>query len=259
MSIAEDQFSAVKDIANDHAEAIADADSLLVEIAEENRRPALAELIYFDRHCGWDETKVRQEVRRMGAVMRLRSIAGTPSDREAAALEATTAAKILKTEGAKVQAKIEELQAKLNGLDRDARLSAKRVEEQAVAVQQLRGLVPQHVRDAVNERVSAIEHSIGRQIADAEIRANELRCCLTPSLYSDQAAYLDALRRSFRDAVASTNHAGFTKYSLSPAWPSIRDGIEAELTELEERLPKMRAEHDEAIATAEKPLSHYAG
>ena len=251
--------SMVADIANDHAEAIADADSLLVEIAEENRRPALAELIYFDRHCGWDELKVRQEVRRMGNVLRLRSIAGTPSDREAAALEATTAAKILKTSGAKVQAKIDELQAKLNGLDRDARLSAKRVEEQAVAVQQLRGLVPQHVRDAVNVRVSAIEQSIGVEISNAEIRANELRCCLTPSLYKDQASYLDALRRSFHDAVASTNHGGFTKYSLSPAWPSIRSGIEAELTELEERLPKMRAEHDEAIATAEAPLNHYAG
>ncbi len=259
MSTTEKDHSFVKDIAADHAEAIADADSLLVEIAEENRRPALAELVYFDRHLGWDETKVRQEVRRMASVLRLRSIAGTVADREAASAEATTASEVLAKEGAKVAEQIAKLEAKLGGLERDARLSAKRVEEQVVAVQQLRSLTPQNIRDVVRDRISQIEHSLGVEISNAEIRANEIKVCLSEDKFPNPQSYFETLQSSFPAAIAETVNGGWIKRKLSADWPSIKAGMEAELSELTSKLEQLRSQFASEIAAAESPLNYYAG
>jgi hypothetical protein len=257
MTIAE-TYTLAKDIAADHNEAIEDADSLLVEIVEENRRPALAELTYFARHVGWDEQQVREQVRRMGSVLRFKAIAGSDDDRAAAQREATTAAEVLAKEGPKVEAKITELQAKLRSLESDARLSEKRVSEQAEAVNQLRELCPAHIAAKVREAVNIIEHSLGREISDCEGRINLLRCCLTPSLFKDQATYLEALSRSFPAAITKGMQGSYIKRSFSAEWPSIRAAFEAELPELETKVAKLKTQHAEAIEVAEGPLNFYA-
>ncbi len=260
MSITEDQFSAVKDIAADHNEAVMSAEELLAEIITEGRqRAAPAELHWFAQHVNWSELQVRQELRRVAAVLRLRSIAGTVADREAAAAEATTASEVLAKEGAKVAEQIAKLEAKLRSLESDARLSAKRCEEQGTAVEQLRGLVPQNIRDVVRDRVSRIEHSIGRQIADAEIRANELDVCLAQDKFPNPQSYFEMLQRSFPAAIVEGSSGGWTKRKLSPDWSSIRAGMEAELGELVVKLERLRSQFASEIATAEKPLNHYAG
>lgn len=258
MSTATDDFSPALEVAEIHRERIIEADDLLREICQANRRPTFAELTFFSRECGWDEKRVVQQIRRMGDVLRQQAIGGSSADREASAKEAATAAAIAEKEGPKLAAKIEELQTKLSGLERDQRLSAKRCEEQSQAVQRLRELVPEHIAGAVRAEVSRIESTIGRDISDAEIRVNELQCVLDPSRYRDEAMYLESLKRSFRDAVSEVVEGRILRRKLSPSWPAIREGIQAELAELMPRVERLKAQRAEMLEVAELPLGFYA-
>jgi len=258
MSIATNDYSPTREVAELHRERIIEADDLLREIVHTNRRPTFAELTFFHRECGWNELRVKQELRRMGDVLRQQAIGGTPADREASAKEAATAAAIAEKESPKLVAKIEELQAKLNGLERDAKLSAKRCEEQSEAVQRLRELVPEHIAGAVQSEVDRIEHSIGQEMRDAEIRLNELECCLDPSRYKNEQTYLQTLERSFRKAVFVVPGDGFIKRAASPEWPTIKAQIQSELAELKPRIETLRTQRAEMIERAELPLGYYA-
>jgi len=202
--------------------------------------------------------RVRDQLRRMHGVLRLQAIAGTAADRQAAQDERTTSADVLAKEQPKLTAKIAELQSRLETMQRDARLSQKRAEDQFEAVRQLRELVPQHIRDSVNHAVSAISNTLGRAIGDAGVRVNELQCCLDPSRYRNETAYLESLRRSFRDAIVDHIEGRSLSFRLSPEWPTIRSAIVTELAELQSRLVDMRAEHAAAIEAAERPLSFYS-
>jgi hypothetical protein len=253
-----DRFSPVREAEFAYNEMLSEADELLQEIIDEGRqRAALSEVVWFRANVGWDEKQVADELRRMSNVLRLRGIAGTAADREAAAKEAATAADVLAKEGPKVAAKIAELETKLRSMENDARLSARRVEEQSQAVDSLRKLAPENVAKSVRDAVNVIEHTLGREIANGEIRANELQCCLDRSRHRNEAAYLEGLARSFPAAVMVGHTGQYIKRGLSPEWPSIRSGIESELSELAAKLETQRAEYAAAIAAAEAPLSYY--
>jgi cold shock CspA family protein len=256
----DDAFSHVKEIELSRNDAILEADQVLAEIVRANRRPTAGELTYFQSELRWDERQVKAELRRMSNVLRLRGIAGSPADREAASAEADTAAAVLAKEQPKLQAKIDELQAKLRSLDADARLSAKRQADQAEAVEQLRTLCPAHIRESVRQAISEINATIGRAILDGEIRHTELSCCLDPSRYrglNGPQDYLESLGRSFPAAVTVGLAGRYLRRSLSPEWPAIREAAEAELAELTTKLVELRSQHAEAIAAAELPLSFY--
>lgn len=249
--------SFAEEIAQSHDEDCLEADELLRQITVDNRQPAYPEFVFFQK-LGWNEKTVRDQLRRMHNVVRLQAVAGTPDDRLAAQNEADTSAEVLAKESPKLAAKIVELQSKLEGFHRDARLSEKRVADQTAAVQQLKELVPQNVSAQVNAERSVIEHSIGQILRDAEIRVNELECCLTPAKYPDEKTWLETLQRSFRDAVEDVVSNRIMVRKLSPAWPSIRVAIENELIELQAKLVDMRAEYLAAIQQAELPLDHYS-
>lgn len=258
MSTATEPYSVAGEVFDRHVGCLGEAEILLREINHDARVPTFAELTFFKRECGWDQKAVNDQIRRVNSVLRFTAIAGSSADRKATSKEAATAADILEKEGPKLEAKIEELQAKLNGLERDARLSAKRCEEQSEAAQRLRELVPEYVAGQVRAEVNQIESTIGRELLDAETRVNELECCLTPSQYKDEQTYLQALRRSFPDAVIVVAGDGFIRRALSPEWPAIRAGIQTELAELKPRIESLRNQRAEAIEAAERPLNYYA-
>jgi hypothetical protein len=253
-----ENFSAISEVAERHSENIIEADELLREICQSGRRPTFAELTFFQREIGWDAIAVQSQLRRMNNVLRLSAIAGAAADREASEKEAETAAAVLEAEGPKLIAKIEKLRQSLDALERDARLSAKRVTEQAEAAEALRTMAPEHIAAAVRSAVQTIKSSLGREIGDAEVRANELRCCLTPSLYKNEGDWMEVLQRSFRAAVIVESINRVIRRKLSAAWPGIRAEIETELTELRPKLVELRAQYAEQISAAEQPLSYYA-
>ena len=259
MSTTIEKFSVIKELATNHRETLLDADILLLEICHNGGKANYEQLVYFNRELGWNERAINDQLRRMHNVTRWKAIAGNTPAREAVAKESEAAATVLEKEGPKLAAKIEELQTKLNGLERDARLSAKRCEEQAEAVQRLRELVPEHIAGEVQSEVSRISSTIGRELLDSESRINELECCLTPSKYRAESYYLESLQRSFRDAVVVITENKVNRRVLSSEWPTIKAEIQDELAELKPRIETLRSQRSEAIEQAELPLGYYAG
>lgn len=246
------------EVAERSRQLIAEADILLREITQAGRRPTYPELTYFAREVGWDERKVNDQLRRMHNVLRQEAIAGTPAGRQASAKEAKMAAALFASEGPKLEEQIQKLQAKRDELERDARLSQKRVEEQSEAVQRLRELCPEHIAVAVRVDLENIAATIGREFLDAETRLNELQCCLTPGKYPDEERYLQTLQRSFRDAVTVITEGRIHRRKLSPEWPAIKAAIQSEAAELTSRIEALRVQRAEAVEQAEKPLNYYA-
>ena len=156
-------------------------------------------------------------------------------------------------------ADIEKLESKRRGLESDARLSQKRCEDQAEAVARLRKLAPSFVADAVRRRRNEIDHSLGREIADARIRKNEIECCLSPDRYPNQQSYLENLRRSCRAAVIEGLDGQYIKRRLSESWPTLRRELEAELAELTESMQKKQTQYADLMSQWESQLDHYAG
>ena len=253
-----ENFSAAAEVAERHRENIIEGDELLREICKVGRLPTFAEATFFSREIGWDNTRQTKEVRRMNSVLRLSAIAGTAADREASEKESETAAGLAETELPKILEKIRKLQQQADALERDARLSAKRVEEQSGAAEQLRTLNPENIAGSVRANVQTIKNTTGREIGDAEVRANELRCCLSPSLYKSESEWMEVLQRSFRAAVIVESINRVIRRKLSPEWPGIKASIEAELSELHPKLAELRAQYAEQITAAEQPLSYYA-
>ncbi len=246
------------EILESHENDTLEADYLLRDITLANRKPNHAESVFFQQKLGWSEKQVNDQMRRMNSVLRLQAIAGTPADRQASTTEAETSADVLSKEEPKLESKIAELQTKLEGLRRDSRLSEKRVEEQSQAVLQLRALVPTHVMQRVQSEVGTIANTLRREVLDVESRISELQCCLTPAKYADENSYLEALKRSFRDAVTVIDADRIRVIKLSPAWAVIRREIEVELFDLQAQLPDMRAAHAAALEAAEAPLDYYS-
>jgi len=231
------------------------ADLLLRDIVLRDQTPTYAEATAFKQKMNWDEKDIRDQLRRMHSVLRQQGIAGSPASREATEQEAATATAVADKEVPKIDEQIAKLQAKRDGLERDKRLAVKRCEEQRQAVQQLRGLVPKHIRENVNHAVNAIESTIGRQILDMGARIGELECCLDPSRHRDEQFYLEMLQRSFRPAVIVNE---YHRRALSPEWPAIRSSIQRELAELKEQIEPLKAQRQQLTEQAEKPLEFYA-
>lgn len=249
-----------EDIANDFAEEVAIADGLLSAILQEKRQPNYGELTYFRKHLNWDEKEVKRQLHRMTNVLRDLAIAGSRADRDAAAKEAATAAKIFESEGAKIAEQIEKLQAKLRSLESDARLSSKRVEDQNAACVRLRESVPIHVADSVRIKRESITSSLYREILDTETRINELECVLDPSRYQDgerNIFYLEAVQRCSHESVHHAGNGPTRKMALSPQWAVVRPELEKELSALKTKVAEMRPIYQAEIAKIDADLDFY--
>lgn len=248
------------EVRSDFADRTADVEQLLIEVVQSGRTELLtSERAYVAREMGWDEVELKRQLRRVANILRLRAIAGSPADREAALTECQVSADLLTKEEPKILAKIQELQVKLSGLQRDASTAQKRVTAQAEAVQQLRQFVPPDVKEKVQQAVKAVEAGIGQDLRNAQARHHELKCILNPSLYESQDAYLEfGLKNLLPAAVTAVTDGNMIRRRFSPEWPALKEAAETEFRELAERLPTMQAEYDAAIEQAESGLDFYA-
>jgi len=246
-----------EEVAQDHFEDCIEADHLLKEIVTANRTPTYSEQVFFKSKMGWDDREVIKQRRRMHNVLRLRAIAGSAADRAAAAKEATTAAAVLEKEGPKIADQIAKLEGKLRVLESDARLSAKRVEDQADACRQLRELAPEAIAKEVRDRRNALDATLMRSIYDLQTRENELACCLDPQRYATEAAYLEMLERSHADAVVRVETLNTFRRRLSPHWQTIKAAMELELAELRSQLEIKQADYETTLAPLVARLDYY--
>lgn len=247
------------EIQESHQADLEQAEWLLQDIVRQNRMPTAGEYAFFLR-CGWDEVRARDQVRRVSQALNQQTIAGDPSTREAAATEAATAAKLLESEAPKIREKLDKLQKQLDGLERDARLSAKRVEQQVAAVAKCREFPPPAVRAKVDAALKILNTSgVGKTLRDAQERHHELRLIVNDGVYDSPATHIDfALRRLCPAAVRTVTQGRMLSYSYSEAWPGLKAAAEAEFSELNSKLPELQAAFDAEVAAIETALDFYS-
>ncbi len=248
------------DIEESFRNDLEESEMLLRDITEQSRKPTPAEYVFFAR-CGWDEVRTRDQLRRMYQALNLVPVAGSPATREAAEAEAKTSSSVLESEGPKIREKLDKLQKQLDGLERDARLSAKRCEEQRDAVSKLRELVPLHVRQQVDQATTVLNTSgVGATLREAKSRHHELVCVLNHGgVYDRPEKHIEyGLRRLLPEAVRTTVEGQMIRYAYSPEWPALKTAAETEFAELNQRLPGLQAAYDQELAAIELGLDFYS-
>jgi hypothetical protein len=248
-------------VRSDFADRAREAEQLVIEVVMEGRTEFLtSERAFLAREMGWDEKQARKELVRVRNILRLQAIAGRPEDREAALTECQTSVDLLAKQGPKIEEKIEKLRAELSGLERAASTAQKRVEAQSEAVQQLRTLCPQDIKERVQQAIRIVEAGIGQDLRTATARHRELQGILNlGNVYESPQKHLDALKFLLRSAVLEGVSSGFVTRAYSPEWPMLRSQCESEYAAICERLPQLQTEYDAAIEQAELPLGFYAG
>jgi hypothetical protein len=251
-----------QDVRQDFVERSREAEALLVEISREGRTDFLvSERAFLAREMGWSVDEQKKQLRRVNTILRLQAIAGDQKARDAALKECQVSTDLLAKQGPKIQQKIEQLQSELAGLERDASLSQRRVEQQAEAVSQLRSHCPADIKESVSLAVKVVEASVGQQLRDTQSRQNELRCILNiDNVYPDPKTHLEfGLKHLLPAAVRESVSNNMIARGYSPEWPMLRSQCESEYAAICERLPELQAEYDAAIEQAERPLGFYAG
>jgi chromosome segregation ATPase len=235
-----------------------EAEAMLSAIVQAGRGPTLNEATWFRTSMGWDNRLVRREIGRIKATVEAQAIAGTSADREATKRQAESAAELLESEGRQVQRQISELESKLRSMERDAAAAQRRVEQQAEAVERLKKLVPEAIADEVRQKQSDIDHSLGRELAEAEGRHQQLRVCLDRPEGMEPKQHIEAIERLDRRAVEWFRLQGqLHDRRVTPQWASLRPQYEDERDELAEKIEALKSEIAAAHAEAAKPLEHY--
>lgn len=247
----------IDDQAEDHDFQLQSADRFLMELKLADRPPTRAEYVYFLRELGWDEVEVRTQLRRIGSVLRHKAIAGSVADREAAIVEAEKAAAAHKKHSEKLEAEIKKLTSQLRVLEDDKRLSQQRVDQQAAAVQALRDIAPDHIKQKHNQLKREAKETIGKELSDKKIRLNEIECCLDRNRFPDVHAYFECVKRSYPEAI-EYQELWPDRLQFTKAWPEIKERIEAELDELRPEVEQLEAELAEKLEAAQSELDWYA-
>ena len=212
------------------------------------------------RNVNWDKLKTNLAFRDIRTSMNLLAIAGTPEQQAAKEAEAKAAAEVFAKEGPKLEAKIQEQQAKFNALERDKRLTEKRVEETREALAKLPEVAPAFIQKRVGTAESLLNtQGIGKDLRDTTARLHELKCILNlGNVYESPAQHIDFGLKRLCPAAVVTHTAGRTvEYRYSQEWPSLKAQHERELAELNQRLPELQTAYDVELATVRAPLTAY--
>ena len=236
------------------------AETLLRDIVKQNRQITPAEYAFLGR-LGWDEIKAREQRRRVSAAMTFAPICGSPEMRKATQEEAKKAASIASKEIPKLDEEIAKLQAKRDAFERDASLSAKRVQQQNDAVVRLREMVPLHIKIAVGKAETELNtKGIGKDLREAKQRHHELSCILNKDgVYKNQHDHLTlGLKRLLPEAVVQGLDGRSIVWAYSATWLIHKVKCEAEFALLNSRLPKLQEAYDKALAIVLQPLDYYS-
>lgn len=251
------------EVADTYESDCEEAEWLLRDRARQNQKLTESDYAFTASRLNWDRVKTNTEFRRVSQAVTLLSIAGTPAQQEAKEAEAQAAAEVFAKESPKLEAKILELQAKLSGLERDARLTEKRVEETREALAKLPTVTPTFLRKKVGKAESLLNtEGVGANLRAATSRHQELTCILKSALFNSAESYVSSLRRLCPAAVRTIVEGPeggnrSMRFVLSDEWPAIKSSCEREFAELNERMPELQAAYDTAMAEIKRPLIGY--
>ncbi len=233
-----------------------ECETLLRSLASENRYPTADELFLLQQYGLGDPAALKREVGRLSRKITLEQQAGSAADRQRMDEHCRQCESLLKTESAKLEKAIADSQRELARLQKDARLSAQRLEQMKVAAAQLRNCLPDAVRQEFNLRRNAIDESLGRAVQDTETRLNEIRRLLTQPenpKSNDWNLWADQWRRSYPGSfVCDENNRGRLMATRDYALACNELRVELEL--IEPKLAQQKAEFDKAVAALDSEM-----
>lgn len=200
-----------------------------------------------------DDAELKRELSRVAAVYRLQSVAGTSASRGEVDKAVEVATDLLETEGPKVQKQIDQLQALLTSMERDAAMATKRQREAAEALDKLKTIVPIPIRQAYDERIREIN----------EVIREDLHRLKTEVAHAERILRVDVNDDSFHEFVrlhcpsAYVAKNGRTRVDPN-VWQSFVNDATKNLADWRNELGSTQQEYAEALAEAETILEYYA-
>ncbi|MEI8214282.1 MAG: hypothetical protein WCI02_19215, partial [Planctomycetota bacterium] len=226
----------------------------LRDAVTENRELRYEEIHFLRSKLGWSDVDISTERRNMFHVLRNERIAGTSDDRSKQQSEADKAAQLNASEGSKLDAKIQELTAKRNQLERDARLASQRLDDMNAAVAELRKLAPKYRVQEYNERRAMIGNDIGAKCLAMEGEVRHL----------EQLVHLDINTFGAMEHIAIYHADCITVDPLhrtrridGGAWMERVSELQRELSTLKPEAAKLRAEYDKALQEIDSILDYW--
>ena len=230
------------------------AEQILTRIVTEDRKPKFEESQWLKVRCGWDERMLTTQLGRVTRALRYKRIAGTESDRTAMKSEADKASTALLAEGSKLKDQLQSIQAKLDALERAAKLSAQRLAEMHDAATQLRQEAPKHLQDECIARLSHIGQGVGSECLAAESESRYLAQMI--ALEANSQASLDTIRTHYPDCINRDESTGKTAVDVAQ-WNTKRFELQQQLKELKPKAVELRTRYDQEKAEAESLLDFY--
>lgn len=231
------------------------ADEMLKSIVTENRKPTYSEMTFFKGRLGWDQIAVNFQLRRTSNRLRLQSIIGTVSQRNAAKDEKTKSAEILAAEGPKLDSQIAKLMEQKAALERAASQSEKRCEQIQVACDELQKLelLRADLAATYNGRKQEFAQSVWSEMnaVGVEIQFREM-------LLSSEVNYrlIDHIRSNFRDCIETCEHTRQPKL-IGSAWEARKRVIQQELDEMRPKFEALRVIREEQEAQLDELKTFY--
>ena len=260
--IAAQNREAAESAALDVNEQASEVDAMLREIIGDAARyddvhPTIDQLEYFDAK-GWftdlkligpaDRPRLRTEIVRMMRVIMLERQAGTTADREAMAHEATIAAEELAKRAPTIEAQIDKLQTEYRQLATAAERSANRLNESHNAVEGLRDQIPSSIEARVHRRRQMIRNSSENAIM-LELQGRKASIVGILKLSGQQRLDYIGHNKELRRAPQDPNPVDWTGHCAK---------LQAELADINKKLPAIEAKVTAEFAKAEELKDYYA-
>jgi len=237
-----------------------EAEMLLSDRARRNEKFTAADYVFLGR-VGWDQKKSHDQLQRVSQALSHKAVAGSVADRAAALLEAETSAEIFEKEQPKIREKLEKLHKQLDGLERDARLSQKRVEQQTASVLKCREFAPSYVRQSVDAPKQILNtEGVGATLRQVTARIHELTCILNiDNVYGSPARHLEyGLKHLCPVAVNTVTQGRMLSYAYSDQWAGLKAAAELEFDELNSTIPELQSAYDAELSEIELALDFYS-
>jgi len=226
----------------------------LRDAVTENRELRYEEIHFLRSKLGWSDVDISTERRNMFHVLRNERIAGTTDDRNKQQSEAEKASQLNASEGAKLDAKIQELTAKRNQLERDARLASQRLDDMNAAVAELRKLAPKYRVQEYNERRSIIGQGIGAKCLALEGEVRHLEQLVHLDINSPGAMEHIAI---YHGDCITIDPLYRTRRVDGGAWMERVSELQREVAKLKPEAATLRQQYDSELKELESLLDYW--
>jgi hypothetical protein len=234
-----------------YLDEIAPAIAILKLAASEDRGLTTDEIFILQSRFGWDSFESNKHLRKLKLRFALLAVAGSDSDREAAAKAVDDSQRILDVRGPEIRSAIEKLQSELSRLEADLTRCTKRITEMVESKQQAIAALPKPIADYFAKQRASIKAAYHPALNDA---ATELKHC--ESVAAIDPSNQESIRLlGSRFITADELRKG--KNRVLPAFFEYQQECLSRIVELRERVELAQAAYDSALAEHDQRVASF--